>query len=320
MCSLPLSEDKRYLNRNEPNSDAGIFLINEDTALVQSVDFFTPVVDDPYLFGEIAAANALSDIYAIGGTPLTALNLVCFPCKQLDSEVLKQILQGGHAKVEEAGAVVVGGHSIEDEEPKFGLSVTGIVNPKQIISSTGVKAGDYLVLTKPLGTGVITTALKGGVIEINEVKHAIQGMAALNDKASRIMREAGVSACTDITGFGLLGHAAEMAEAGKLTLIIETDKLPLYPMARELAEQGLVPAGAYRNRDYFRSVTKFKVDEEKKATEISLIADPQTSGGLLMAVSPPEAERLLEMLKQNGIEGHIIGKADNYSGKRVVIQ
>lgn len=309
----------RYLNRNEPNSDAGIFKINENTALVQSVDFFTPVVDDPYLFGAIAAVNALSDIYAIGGKPLTAMNLVCFPCKQLDSEVLKQILQGGHAKVEEAGAALVGGHSIEDDEPKFGLSVTGVVNPKEIISSSGVKAGDCLVLTKPLGTGVITTALKGGVIEISEVKEAIQGMAALNDKASRVMKEAEVSGCTDITGFGLLGHAAEMAEAGKVTLKIEADSLPLYPGARELADQGFVPAGTYRNRDYFRSVTSFKVDEEEKATEISLIADPQTSGGLLMAVSPSKLDGLLDKLKQAGVEGYLVGRAEEFSGKAVVI-
>lgn len=320
MCSLPTSEDKRYLNRKEPNSDAGIYQIDENTALVQSVDFFTPVVDDPYLFGEIAAANALSDVYAVGGTPLTALNLVCFPCNKLDSEILKRILQGGYSKVGEAGAVVVGGHSIEDEEPKFGLAITGIVNPRQIISSSGAKAGDLLVLTKPLGTGVITTALKGGVIDVSEVPEAVKGMTDLNDKASRAMKEAGVLACTDITGFGLMGHAKEMAEASNVCLKIKLDSLPLYPMARELAEQGFVPGGTYRNQEYFLNSTQFMVIKDERSTEINLIADPQTSGGLLMAVPPSGLSKLFNLLDKAGVRGQLIGKAEELTDKFIVIE
>ena len=308
LCHLPASQDPRYLNRGEPNSDCGIYQMNEDMALVQSVDFFTPVVDDPYIFGEIAAANALSDVYAVGGTPLTVLNLVCFPCGTLGNDVLQNILAGGHAKVAEAGASVLGGHSIEDEEPKYGLAVTGSVHPQKIISSSGARPGDLLVLTKPIGTGIITTALKGGALSIEEAKDAVQGMTTLNADASLAMQEVGVEACTDITGFGLLGHAVEMAEASNVCLELSLHKLPFYPRAWEIADEGIVPGGTYRNREYYRGVVALEVDEDTKETEINLIADAQTSGGLLMSIKPEQLEPLWEAFSKRGVYGKVIGK------------
>lgn len=308
LCSLPGSDDPRYLNRGEPNADCGIFQVSEDLALVQSVDFFTPVVDDPFVFGEIAAANALSDIFAAGATPLTVLNLVCFPCKSLGNEVLHNILAGGHAKVEEAGASVVGGHSIEDEEPKYGLAVTGKVHPKQIISNSRALPGDKLVLTKPVGTGVITTALKGGVIQMDEVRGALEGMATLNDKAAKAMRETEVVACTDITGFGLLGHAVEMAEASEVCLCLSLQNIPLYEKAWELTDEGMVPGGSLRNKDYYRQFVEFEVDEDSRDNEINLLADAQTSGGLLISVASDRLNMLQECLQKNGVKGSVVGE------------
>ena len=320
MCNLPKTEDLRYLNRNVPNSDAGVFKLDEKTALVQSVDFFTPVVDDPYLFGAIAAANSLSDIYALGATPLTALNIVCFPYGKMGPEMLEAILKGGHDKVAEAGAVTVGGHSVEDDEPKFGLAVTGVVNPLNMISASGAEAGDVLVLTKPLGTGVIATALKGGVVSIDEVKETINGMATLNNIPSMLMKEYGVTSCTDITGFGLLGHGVELAEASFVSLEIYLEKLPVYPLALDFASEGFVPGGSYRNLDYFRSKTVFHFfGEEEKAKEslVSILADPQTSGGLLMTIPHARCHALLLKLEESGVKGYQVGRVVPFNGKLV---
>lgn len=294
LCQLPQSDDPNLLSRDIPCADAGIYRISDSQALLQSVDFFTPVVDTPRLFGEIAAANALSDIYAMGGRPLTALNLVGFP-SCLELEILTEILQGGAAKVLEAGAVIVGGHSVEDEEPKYGLSVTGIVDPHHMVTTVGARAGDRLILTKPLGTGLLTTALKGDILQESEFPEAIAGMATLNRVASEIMMEVGVSACTDITGFGLLGHALEMAEASRINLLIEGDALPAYPKALDMAEMGLVPQGSYRNRQHYLT----RVLEAKRIPRLTLdlLADPQTSGGLLIAVDPAKADDLRFRLK-----------------------
>lgn len=309
MCSLPLSNDVRFLNRDEPNPDAGIFQIDDNTALVQSVDFFTPVVDDPYLFGQIAAANALSDIYAVGGQPLTVMNLVCFPCGKLPVEVLKDILLGGQSKVEESGAVMVGGHSIDDPEPKYGLSVTGVVNPGTRVSAAGARPGDCLVLTKPLGTGIITTSLKGEVITIGEADDAVKGMVTLNRAASEVMLKNGVSACTDITGFGLLGHAAEMAGASSVGLRFFTGKLPAYKGALELADQGFIPAGTYRNWEYFRRLVRSgKNGGSDNVPGFELLADPQTSGGLLISIASGKADRFMEALQQEGVPVYLVGE------------
>ena len=293
LCQLPQSDDPNLLSRDIPCADAGIYRISDSQALLQSVDFFTPVVDTPRLFGEIAAANALSDIYAMGGRPLTALNLVGFP-SCLELEILTEIMQGGAAKVMEAGAVIVGGHSVEDEEPKYGLSVTGIVDPRHMITTVGCRAGDRLILTKPLGTGLLTTALKGEILEESDFTEAISGMATLNRVASEIMMEVGISACTDITGFGLLGHALEMAEASRISLLIEGDALPAYPKALDMAEMGLVPQGSYRNRQHY--LERVLEAERIPRLTLDLLADPQTSGGLFIAVDPSKADELCSRL------------------------
>ncbi len=305
------------MNREEKNSDAGIFQIAEDTALVQSVDYFTPVVDDPYLFGLIAAANALGDIYAVGGTPLTALNIVSFPCQKLKSNILKDILHGGHVKIQEAGAVVVGGHSIEDDEPKYGLAVTGLVDPRELVTISGARPGEVLVLSKPIGTGIITTALKGGAVREEEVAEALDGMSALNDGAARIMKQSGVSACTDVTGFGLLGHAAEMAESSRVSIKLRQGSLPLYPRTEELLEKGFVPGGTYRNLDFYRPRMEIMVDDDSK---LMLMADPQTSGGLLMSVPPARLPGLTDAMTGAGLGCYTVGEVLDYSGSLLVVE
>jgi len=298
--------------------DAGVYRIRPDLAIVQTVDFFTPVVDDPYLFGQIAAANALSDIYTMGAVPLTALNIVAYPVCTLGTELLRGILRGGSDKVAEAGAVVLGGHSVEDKEPKYGLAVTGTVHPDEIITKQGARGGDYLILTKPLGTGVLVTALKGGLLDPRAEKALGETMAALNAAAARAMREVGASACTDITGFGLLGHLREMAFNSKVDVEIEAASLPLLPRARKLAEEGIVPAGAYRNRDHFASFVELA--GEIATAELDLLYDPQTSGGLLIAVPEAKKDALLAALRRERVpRPRVIGRvAGGGTGKILV--
>jgi len=287
-----------------PNADAGVYRLSDDCALVQSVDFFTPIVDDPATFGRIAAANALSDLYAMGAKPLTALNLVGFP-SCLEREVLVAILRGGAEKLAEAGAVLVGGHTVEDDEPKYGLAVTGLVDPARLVSTVGARPGDRLILTKPLGTGILATALKGEVINEAQMAEAILGMETLNRAASEAMLEVGVHACTDITGFGLLGHSLEMAEASGVGLVIETGSLHIYPLVLEMAAMGLVPAGSYHNREHY---LPHVVDRDRLSPElVDILADPQTSGGLLMAVSPDHHDALHAALQSRGVTGWTIG-------------
>ena len=272
---------------------------------MQSVDFFTPVVNDPRSYGRIAAANALSDIYAMGARPLTALSLIGFPpC--LDHEILVEILRGGVEKVKEAGAVIVGGHTIEDDEPKAGLAVTGLVDPRRLVSTVGALPGDRLVLTKPLGTGILATALKGEVIEESAMTKAIRGMETLNRAACEAMIEVGASACTDITGFSLLGHALELAEASKVRIEIDAGSLPLYPDVMEMAALGLVPVGSYRNREHY--LPRVENGRELAAEILDVVADPQTSGGLLIAVNGDRVDDLLEVLKKKGAVGWPIGR------------
>jgi selenide,water dikinase len=286
---------------------------------VQTVDFFTPVVDDPYTFGQIAAANSLSDVYAVGAKPLTALNLVCFPCSKLSLDVLEQILKGGLDKVREAGASLVGGHSIEDPEPKYGLAVTGVIDPRKMITGCGARPGDLLVLTKPLGTGVITTALKGQIVSASEAAAAIQGMAALNAGASRAMMETGVSACTDITGFGLIGHLHELLISSGVAARVESAAVPFYPLALDLAAQGMIPAGAYRNRDHFRSAVNWKAGEAAEEELLIMFADPQTSGGLLIAVPRERSTALRQALHRCGAGGAVVGEIEAGPAGRITV-
>jgi selenide,water dikinase len=286
--------------------DAGVFRVRPDLALVQTVDFFTPVVDDPYQFGQIAAANALSDIYTMGAKPITALNLVAFPVCKLGTDTLKAILQGGSDKVAESGAVLLGGHSVEDEEPKYGLAVTGTVHPDKLITNSGAVEGDRLVLTKPLGTGVLVTALKGGLLSPDEEDALAGGMAALNAAAAKVMCRVGVHACTDITGFGLLGHLREMAVNSGADAEVDLASVPFLPRAEELAEEGLLPAGAYRNREHIEE----HIEIRGKAVQASLdlLFDPQTSGGLLISVPAERSEQLLaELRRAEAADARVIG-------------
>jgi len=306
LSQLPISHNPNLLSQEIPFADAAIYRLSDSQALVQSVDFFTPVVDDPYRYGQIAAANSLSDIYAVGGQPLLALNLVSFPINCLEPEILAQILQGGSERVHAAGAVIAGGHSIEDEEPKYGLSVTGMVDPRQMITTQGCRPGDRLILTKPLGTGLLTTALKGDMLSETDIAEAIEGMLTLNRTASEVMMAVGVSACTDITGFGLAGHASEMADASGVGMKLNLAALPLYPHAREMAEMGLVPVGAHRNRDFYSP--RFIGREHCDPIDIDILSDPQTSGGLLLAVGEAKVEELLDALAACAVPAFQIGE------------
>jgi selenide, water dikinase len=291
----------------ETSDDAGVYKIRDDLALIQTLDFFTPIVNDPYRFGQIAAVNALSDVYAMGGRPLTAMNIVGFPKKSMDKSILKEILRGGLEKIHEAGALLVGGHSIDDTELKYGLSVTGIVHPDRVMTNGGARPGDRLVLTKPLGTGIIATALKGKFASREAEEAMIAVMVALNRKGAEAMEETGARACTDITGFGLLGHALEMAVSSRCGMTIRAGRVPVIPFAREYAEMGLVPAGTYANRNFCQK--SLAVDPGVPAPLLDILADAQTSGGLLIAVAEGRVEDLLGRLRSKEVaEAAAIGE------------
>jgi selenide,water dikinase len=284
--------------------DAGVYKVRDDLALVQTVDFFTPIVDDPYTFGQIAAANALSDVYAMGGTPITALNLVAFPIRSMEMAILTDILRGGLDKMREAEVVLVGGHSIEDQELKYGLAVTGLIHPDEVITNTGAVVGDRIILTKPLGTGIINTAQKGEMASPEAVQGAEEVMAALNRKAADVMRGFQVHACTDVTGFGLLGHLSEMLGGGEIGIRVFVDAVPVLPGAEECASMGLVPGGAHRNRDFY--APRIEGGESLSPTLRDILYDPQTSGGLLIAVSEEDAEEILRRLQKEGVKAACI--------------
>ena len=291
----------------ETSDDAGVYRLNDEIALVQTVDFFTPIVDDPFTFGQVAAANALSDVYAMGGTPLTAMNLVAFPIQTLSSSILKEILRGGLSKIDEAGVALVGGHTIEDQEIKYGLSVTGIIHPDEILSNAKAVAGDKLVLTKPLGTGIISTALKGGMASEKAVKEMVKSMIALNQKPSERMKTFGAHACTDITGFGLIGHALEMVTASRIGMVIDSKKIPLLSGVMEYAGLGLIPGGTHSNRRFYSC--RVEVDSSVSNLLMDILYDPQTSGGLLISLPSGQAEALVEALKsESGLDSSIIGE------------
>lgn len=307
MSGLPLIRDRNLIVGIERAEDAGVYKLTDELAIIQTMDFFTPIVDDPYSFGQIAVANALSDVYAMGGKALTAMNIVCFPKDILDIAVLKEILAGGLSKMHEAGVLLVGGHSVEDPELKYGLSVTGTIHPAKVVLNSGAEAGDRLILTKPLGTGIISTAIKREQVDEEVVARVIRSMASLNLKASELMQAVGVNACTDITGFGLLGHAAEMVDGTDVGMIIHAAATPFFPEAKELAEKGFIPGGLQRNRDF--RINMVEINKDVPAYLADIFFDPQTSGGLLISLPEPAAGLLLERLHAAGIaEAAIIGE------------
>lgn len=314
MGKLPKFYNENLIVGIETSDDAAVYRINDTTAMIQTLDFFTPVVDDPYTFGQIAAANSLSDVYAMGGEPAVALNIVGFP-NCLDPSVLEEILAGGASKVMEAGAVLAGGHTIQDDEPKYGLSVTGFVHPDRVWSNTGARPGDALILTKPLGAGIVTTAIKAEMAEEMSVKEVITSMSSLNRKAKQVLEKYRIHACTDVTGFGLAGHSLEMARGSGVTLEIDRKKLPIIRGADSLARMGLVPAGAYRNRSFAEKEMEVSQAEDH---EIDLIMDPQTSGGLLASVSEKDADTVMRELESAGLEtsfaviGRVLPKQEKY--------
>lgn len=316
MGKLPKFSDPMLLVGTETSDDAAVYKINDDLAMIQTVDFFTPVVDDPYLFGQIAAANALSDVYAMGGEPKVALNLAAFPdC--LDIEILGEILKGGADKVIEAGAVLAGGHTISDNEPKYGLCVSGFVNPKLMWKNYGAEAGDVLILTKPLGTGILSTAIKGELAAENEIEAAVKNMTYLNRYARDIAAGFTIHSCTDITGFGIAGHAMEMAKGSGKTLVLDTGSLPVLKGVQVYTEMGLIPAGAYRNRAYLER------DIESQLSGIwleDLVYDPQTSGGLLLAVSREDAHELLKKLNTLELPSVMIGEVTEKQEKFLILK
>jgi selenide, water dikinase len=291
--------------------DAGVYQLNDDQAIIATTDFFPPVVDDPYTFGSIAAANAMSDVYAMGGEVLFALNLAAFP-ENLDRSILTEILRGGAEKVKEAGAIVIGGHTVNDNEPKFGLAVTGIVHPHKILRKAGAQVGDALVLTKPLGVGLITTALKRQQADQSHVDAAIKSMSTLNRHAMHLATRFGAQACTDITGYGILGHSLEMADASHVMFRLQMQSIPLLPGTRHYAEQKIFPGGLSRNRKFVEPRTKFA--DSIDATNRSILFGPETSGGLLIALPADRAELLIAQAQSDGIDARIIGAVRNGSG------
>ena len=298
--------------------DAGVYRLSDDVALVQTVDFFTPIVDDPYAFGQIAAANALSDVYAMGGRPLTALNIVGFPISKLPAQILADILRGGADKVREAGAVIIGGHSIDDAEPKYGLAVLGLVHPDRVLTKGGARPGDALVLTKPIGIGVITTAIKRGLVPPAVADEAIRVMSRLNN-VTEVLHAAGVRGVTDVTGFGLLGHAAEMARESRVAMCIYASKVPVLPAAFEYAEQNVFPGGSRANRRYVEQWVSFADGVAER--DRMLLCDAVTSGGLLIACPEARLEQLLSGLAAAGtIAQAVIGRVEEGPAGRIAVE
>lgn len=319
MKSLPAAvPNPNLLVGIDTSDDAGVYKLTDELALVQTVDFFTPIVDDPYSFGQVAAANAISDIYAMGGRPLTALNIVAFPIKTLDKQVLAEILRGAGDKMKEAGVTLVGGHSIDDNEPKFGLAVTGLVHPDKVRTNAGAKPGDQLILTKPIGVGILTTSIKKDQLSGEEVERVTQVMATLNKKAAEIMEPYRVHACTDVTGFGLLGHALEVARGSGTGIKLHAAQVPVLPRVRELAEAGFVPGGTKNNYAHVKDSVTFAETLDQIGQWI--LCDAVTSGGLLISVAAEEAGELLDKLVQAGVEASAVGEVTgDHPGHIVVI-
>ncbi len=289
MDGIPTRKDERLLVGYDKSDDASVYAVSNDLALVQTVDFFPPIVDDPFLFGQIAAANALSDVYAMGAAPRLAMNVMCI-APQMGQDAIKAILEGGYSKAYEADVLITGGHTIEDKEPKYGLAVTGFVHPDKLLRNSSAKEGDILILTKPLGVGILTTAAQGDFVDDSLLKKLYEQMACLNKKARDIMIQYDVHSCTDVTGFGLLGHACEMARGSQKTIHFDVSAIPYHQEAYKMAAMGLVPAGAYRNRDFAAQDITMKQPIAEPLLDI--LYDPQTSGGLLIAVAEKDAAAL----------------------------
>jgi len=306
LATLPRQGDPRLLVGRETFDDAGVFVLSDDLALVQTVDFFAPIVDDPYTFGQIAAANALSDVYAMGGEPLTALNIAAFPVGQLPLEVLTEILRGGQDKVHEAGAVVVGGHTVTDEEIKYGLAVTGRADPRRLLTNAGAVPGDVLVLTKPIGTGILATAVKRGDLDAGAARQMLDSMTLLNRDASRAALAVGARCATDVTGFGLLGHLSHVARASAVTLRVNVASVPVLAGAAEAWRRGARTGGAARNADYLEALVDWGPASE---VERALLTDPQTSGGMLVAVPAGRADDYLSAVPGAVAVGEVLPRS-----------
>ena len=308
--------DPRLLVGYDTSDDASVYQISDELALVQTVDFFPPVVDDPFLFGQIAAANALSDVYAMGGEPKLALNLLCV-APEMGDDGVREVLRGGYEKAYEAGAIITGGHTIQDREPKYGLAVTGFVHPQRLLRNDRARAGDVLILTKPLGVGVAVTAGKAGLAEPGLMAQVTEQMAALNRTARDVMVDFPVDSCTDVTGFGLLGHTLEMARGGRVTAVIDSAAVPLLPGVTELAAMGILPEGMYRNRHFAQPHVSAGAGVSRAV--LDLLYDPQTSGGLLMAVRAEAAPALLSVLRDRLPCAAVIGHVEPRTGDAYLV-
>ncbi len=308
--------DKNLIVGIDTSDDAAVYKLNDEMATIQTLDFFTPIVDDPYTFGQIAAANSLSDVYAMGGKPIVALNIVCFP-NCLNMNILGEILRGGADKVLEAGAVIVGGHTVQDDEPKYGLSVTGIVHPDKVLKNYGSETGDILILTKPIGLGIINTAIKAKIASKEAYEKAVKVMAYLNKYAGEIITDYNITSCTDITGFSLIGHAYEMAEPSKKTFRIFKDAIPFIKEAKEYASMGLIPAGCYENKRYLEG--KYLLNNVESWME-DMLFDPQTSGGLLISCKEKDYIDILTRLEKLEVESAVIGRVEDFNDAYIVVE
>ena len=318
LCGLhPVKNPNVIVGLDTPD-DSAVYKINENTALVQTVDFLTPIVDDPYIFGQIAAANSLSDIYAMGAEPVTALNLVGFPTDKLDKSILKEILRGGMDKMAEAGVCLVGGHSIDDQEIKYGLAVTGLVHPEKVLTKQGARTGDAVLITKPLGIGIIATALKAGTAGSSAVQDITNAMVTLNKTASEVIQDIGVHACTDVTGFGLIGHAIEVARSSNKAVSLHASSVPVFKDALEYASMGLVPMGAHSNRNFYDTCVVYREHISPEMKDI--LYDPQTSGGLFITVDPGKKDSLVERCKEKGVEVFHVGEVLDEPAEKIVIE
>ena len=309
--------DERLLVGYDKSDDASVFQLDEETALVQTLDFFPPIVDDPFLFGQIAATNALSDVYAMGGEPRLALNILCLK-DSMDAETVQEILHGGYSKAYEANTIITGGHTIHGAEPLYGLSVSGFVHPKKVLTNSGAHPGDVLILTKPLGIGILTTAAKADLVEDTLLNRINTQMTFLNKTAAHIMKKYEVHSCTDVTGFSLMGHSYEMAQGSNATLHIEVSKVPYHKEAYEFAEMGFIPAGAYRNRQFAENGVLVCGNISRAMQDI--LYDPQTSGGLLISVAEKDAHKLLHELVESGVEAAQVGSVTNFSDASIILK
>jgi selenide, water dikinase len=298
--------------------DAGVYKISDDVAIIQTIDFITPIANDPYTFGQIAAANSISDVYTMGGKPITAMNVVCFPKDKLDISILREILRGGLDKMNEAGVALMGGHSVTDPELKYGLSVTGTVHPDKLITNSGTRLGDVLVLTKPLGAGVMSTALKNRLVSDKEMSPVMKSMTTLNKKAAEIMIELGAHSCTDITGFGLAGHASHLIQEGSIGIEFDFESLPLFPGVLDFLKKKVAPGGLGRNRDFYSPTVEFsaRIPQYKR----DILFDPQTSGGLLIALPPEDAEKLVKKLKKANLTAVVVGRVIRDRKRRISVR